>query len=109
MSKLSKSEIIAVFMGVAVLGYVFFSDNIKSAFSNSSAPNSQNLSSQPVNNNQLPQTGFVKKDVVVGTGSVAEPGDTLTVHYVGMLPSGKVFDSSLDRGQPIQFVLGSGQ
>ncbi|WP_395753874.1 FKBP-type peptidyl-prolyl cis-trans isomerase [Prosthecobacter sp.] len=27
--------------------------------------------------------------------------DTVTVHYIGMLTNGTVFDSSLDRGQPL--------
>lgn len=37
-------------------------------------------------------------------------GDTVQVHYEGKLFSnGKVFDSSLTRGDPIEFVLGNGQ
>ncbi|OGN02551.1 MAG: peptidylprolyl isomerase [Candidatus Yanofskybacteria bacterium RIFCSPHIGHO2_01_FULL_43_42] len=53
--------------------------------------------------------GLVIQDVVVGTGKIAENGDTLNAHYVGTLESGTVFDESYGRGQPIQFVLGSGQ
>ena len=53
--------------------------------------------------------GLVVQDVVVGNGKIAENGDTLSAHYVGALEDGTVFDNSYDRGQPIQFVLGSGQ
>jgi FK506-binding protein 1 len=36
-------------------------------------------------------------------------GDTLTMHYVGKLRDTKqVFDSSIARGQPFQFVIGEG-
>ena len=53
--------------------------------------------------------GLVVRDIVVGTGKIAENGDTLSAHYVGALEDGTVFDESYGRGQPIQFVLGSGQ
>lgn len=43
-----------------------------------------------------------------GTGDVAKPGDTVSVHYTGNLADGTKFDSSLDRGEPFSFVLGSG-
>lgn len=39
----------------------------------------------------------------------AEAGKTVSVHYTGMLLSGKVFDSSRERGTPFQFALGQGQ
>ncbi|TSC89006.1 MAG: FKBP-type peptidylprolyl cis-trans isomerase [Microgenomates group bacterium Gr01-1014_5] len=52
---------------------------------------------------------LVKEDLVVGTGTEAIPGKKVTVHYTGTLTSGEKFDSSLDRGQPFTFNLGSGQ
>lgn len=44
-----------------------------------------------------------------GTGTEAQNGDELTVHYVGRLESGAKFDSSIDRGTPFIFNLGAGQ
>lgn len=48
-------------------------------------------------------------DLVVGTGATAASGDTLTVHYVGTLTNGTVFDSSRASNQPFTFRLGVGQ
>jgi len=46
-----------------------------------------------------------------GTGAKAESGKKVSVHYSGFLGDGtwKLFDSSVQRGQPIEFGLGSGQ
>lgn len=44
-----------------------------------------------------------------GAGAVAKAGDHVHVHYTGWLQSnGKKFDSSHDRGTPIDFDLGAG-
>lgn len=48
-------------------------------------------------------------DLKPGVGTPVKLGDTVTVHYVGMLPDGKVFDSSKPRGQPFDFPVGRGQ
>jgi FKBP-type peptidyl-prolyl cis-trans isomerase len=52
--------------------------------------------------------GLLIEDVKIGEGTVATKGTTVSVHYTGVLTDGKKFDSSLDRGQPIEFRLGSG-
>ena len=36
-------------------------------------------------------------------------GQTVAVHYTGMLTDGTVFDSSIKRGQPFRFQLGMGK
>ncbi len=43
-----------------------------------------------------------------GTGPQAEAGKTVSVHYHGTLTNGTVFDSSFQRGEPIEFPLGKG-
>ena len=48
-------------------------------------------------------------DIEVGTGDAPQSGQTVEAHYTGWLADGTKFDSSLDRGQPLSFVLGAGQ
>jgi peptidylprolyl isomerase len=49
-------------------------------------------------------------DLKVGDGPTATKGHKVKVHYTGwLLEEGTKFDSSLDRGQPFEFTLGSGQ
>lgn len=59
--------------------------------------------------------GFQKTDsglryqfIQRGEGKKAENGKTVSVHYTGQLPDGKVFDSSYPRKKPIEFPLGQG-
>ena len=40
---------------------------------------------------------------------MALPSKNLTVHYIGTLCDGKIFDSSFKRHQPFTFTLGAGQ
>ena len=41
-----------------------------------------------------------------GNGEIPSVGQTVTVHYTGILEDGTQFDSSHDRGQPFNFILG---
>lgn len=54
-------------------------------------------------------SGLSYEDVVVGKGAMPKKGDKVIVHYTGTLTDGKKFDSSKDRNQPFQFVIGVGQ
>ncbi len=48
----------------------------------------------------------LKKD---GTGENPAKGASVKVHYTGKFLDGKVFDSSVERGNPIEFSVGAGQ
>ena len=47
--------------------------------------------------------------ISAGTGAVAELGMKVSVHYTGTLLDGTVFDSSIPRQKPFEFILGKGQ
>lgn len=50
------------------------------------------------------------EDEVVGTGAEAKAGDNVTVHYVGTLMDGTMFDASKNHGTTgFTFTLGAGQ
>ncbi|WP_271855495.1 peptidylprolyl isomerase [Patiriisocius marinus] len=53
-------------------------------------------------------SGLYHKLIQKGDGAKPESGNTVAVHYKGMLPDGTVFDSSYKRGNPIEFPVGMG-
>lgn len=63
------------------------------------------------NQNQENSTSFEIQGMKVeilkqGTGEGAKAGDNIAVDYVGTLPDGAKFDSSIDRKQPFPYTLG---
>ena len=51
-------------------------------------------------------SGLIYESLKNGTGASPKASDTVKVHYVGTFPdTGKEFDSSIKRGQPIEFPL----
>jgi len=51
-------------------------------------------------------SGLIYESLKEGTGPSPKASDTVRVHYRGTFPeSGKEFDSSIARGQPIEFPL----
>lgn len=54
------------------------------------------------------ESGLQYIEIEEGTGEQAKAGDLVSVHYVGTLEDGTEFDNSLNRGEPIEFVLGKG-
>lgn len=50
-------------------------------------------------------SGLQYKVIIEGSGAKPKATDTVNVHYHGTLINGNVFDSSVQRGQPISFPL----
>ncbi len=57
---------------------------------------------------ELP-SGLRYEILKAGTGAVPKVGQVVNVHYTGTLVSGQVFDSSVERGQPVDMLLQPGQ
>jgi FKBP-type peptidyl-prolyl cis-trans isomerase len=50
-------------------------------------------------------SGFVYKETKAGTGATPKATDKVKVHYKGTLIDGTVFDSSIERNEPVTFPL----
>ena len=50
-------------------------------------------------------SGLIYKEVQAGTGDQPAANSVVRVHYHGVLRDGRVFDSSRERGMPLQFPL----
>lgn len=103
--------IIVILVGLAVWYLMYKNGQIKNDIYGSPSPTptpTPDLQVSPGPVTQLPG-GLKIQDIVVGTGQEAKVGKTLSVHYVGALENGTKFDSSIDRGEPFNFVLGAGQ
>ena len=48
-------------------------------------------------------SGLQYKVIKAGTGAIPKASDKVKTHYTGMLINGKIFDSSVQRGQPATF------
>ncbi|MCL4403831.1 FKBP-type peptidyl-prolyl cis-trans isomerase [Patescibacteria group bacterium] len=114
--------IIAALVIVVLLVLIFVFSGKKPSPNGASAPAGSNESSvatvntqaatsspaEPANRTATTADGLQITDVSVGTGAVAQAGDTVTVSYVGSFPNGQVFDASANHGGSFSFVLGVG-
>ena len=58
---------------------------------------------------QTTESGLIYIVVAAGDGAKPQPGTRIKAHYTGKFLSGKVFDSSVQRGEPFEFEVGMGR
>ena len=112
---MKKGILLAVYVVIAaaLIGVgAWYANSISNSQANvttTAATNNNGPTSQPTAVGQSITTmdGLIIKDDVVGTGTVAAFGNTVTVNYTGKLDNGTVFDSSLNPGRtPFSFTIG---
>lgn len=103
---MNKTTIIFVIIAIVVIYFQRFHNQESGAQLNIAAGEAflaQNKDKEGVNTTD---SGLQYKVLTPGTGTVhPQPTDKVTVHYHGTLIDGTVFDSSVDRGSPIDFGL----
>ena len=58
---------------------------------------------------QTTESGLIFIVVEAGEGAKPQPGTSIRAHYTGKFLSGRVFDSSVQRGEPFEFEVGMGR
>lgn len=96
---------IVVIIIVLVGGWFIYSNVSSNSSANSQNSQTSTQGTTTTNSSSTPQVQA--QDITVGTGTVATPGDTVSVLYIGKLTNGNVFDSSAAHGnKPLAFTLG---
>ncbi len=108
MEYMDKNKIIALATAIVliVVGIFIFYNKNKTDISATKQDEAMDLK---LNNQKMDKQGVQIEILKEGAGAVAKKGDTVSVHYVGVLENGTKFDSSVDRGTPFEFSLGAGQ
>ena len=95
------------FLGLIILGLVLTANG--PAFSGVTKTGGVNKKMNETEKTESTKSGLQFVDKVIGAGPPPKTGQKVKVHYTGWLTDGKKFDSSVDRGQPFEFVIGVGQ
>lgn len=104
MAKLSGKERIGIFIAILVVAFFFLAGGVAAFLLSDEA------TSPMIRDSGHTQTPSLQIETIrEGDGAQAQPGDELTVHYVGRLQNGQIFDSSRERDEPISFTLGNGE
>jgi len=108
MKYMDKNKIIALATAtvLVIVGFFIFYNKNKTDISATKQDKTADLK---LNNQKMNKQGVQIEILKEGTGAIAKKGDTVSVHYVGVLENGTKFDSSVDRGTPFEFSLGAGR
>jgi peptidylprolyl isomerase len=83
------------------------------AVGEASLPNQQAIAEPQGSTMTSTPSGLQYEDTTVGTGASPETGQICVMHYTGWLyqdgKKGAKFDSSIDRGKPFEFPIGTGR
>ncbi len=97
---LQRSKMAAVAFAIAIAG-------------GTAATMSTSAFAQPAGKTMTTASGLQVTDTKVGTGASPKTGQICVMHYTGWLyqngAKGAKFDSSVDRGQPFEFPIGTGR
>ena len=108
MKYMDKNKIIALATAtvLVIVGFFIFYNKNKTDIRATKQDKTADLK---LNNQKMNKQGVQIEILKEGTGAIAKKGDTVSVHYVGVLENGTKFDSSVDRGTPFEFSLGAGR
>jgi len=102
-----KNRIYAAILIFSVLTVVALAQTATKKPSTAARPNT-NAPTKVTGDGVKTASGLQYWDIKVGTGTEAQSGSHVKVHYTGWLTSGKKFDSSVDAGKPFDFTIGRG-
>jgi FKBP-type peptidyl-prolyl cis-trans isomerase len=105
---MNKNKIIALATAIVlvIVGFFIFYNKNKTDIGATKQDKAVDLK---LNNQKMNKQGVEIEILKEGTGAIAQKGDMVSVHYVGVLENGTKFDSSVDRGTPFEFSLGAGR
>ena len=98
----ARNSSLALALGMLCLGMLF--GPIGCSQEKPAEPAAAGFEAAPENSDTLP-SGLIMTELVAGDGASPAATDVVEVHYHGTFPDGRVFDSSVDRGQPARFPL----
>lgn len=103
----TKSIIVGIIIVAALIALVVWGEKAQTPVIQENMPTETQQASST--RTMTPVQGLNVEVLQEGTGSEAQAGNTVSVHYTGTLTDGTKFDSSVDRGIPFEFQLGIGE